>query len=497
MDISGSSAMSGDARVFQATAVGTFEKEAREYRTRRQELWDRNAAGLDKSWGGYYRKYLRRVYATLIPKGATILELGCGRGDLLASLEPSRGIGVDFSREMLAQAKSRYPELEFKVGDVHSDLGMECQQFDYIILSDLVNDLWDVQAVLENIQPLCHPGTRIICNFHSHLWGVPLKLARKLGVATPNLVQNWLTPHDMDNLFDISGFESLRTWQEILVPFQVPGLAELCNKYLVKVTPFRFLGLANFMMARVKPRKRKSEPTVSVIVAARNEAGHIEELMERIPEMGGGTEIVFVEGNSSDDTYETIERVISEDPNRNCILLKQPGKGKGDAVRCGFAAAKGDILMILDADITVPPEDLPRFFNVIASGEGEFVNGVRLVYPMDEDAMRFANLLGNKFFSWAFSWLLGQPIRDTLCGTKVLWADDYKRIVGNRSYFGDFDPFGDFDLLFGAAKLNLKIKEVPIRYRARRYGDTNIDRWRHGALLLRMVAFAAHRLKFV
>jgi len=241
--------------------------------------------------------------------------------------------------------------------------------------------------------------------------------------------------------------------------------------------------------------KRVHVPTVSVIIAARNEAGHIDELLRRIPEMGSHTEIIFVEGNSNDDTYEVIKRSIAGS-GRDCRLLKQPGKGKGDAVRAGFEAAKGDILMILDADITVPPEDLPRFFDVLSSGIGEFVNGVRLVYSMESDAMRFFNVLGNKFFGWAFSWLLGQPIRDTLCGTKVLWASDYHKISRGRSYFGDFDPFGDFDLLFGAARLNLKIVEVPIRYRTRRYGKTNIQRWRHGWLLLKMVVFAARQIKF-
>jgi len=165
-------------------------------------------------------------------------------------------------------------------------------------------------------------------------------------------------------------------------------------------------------------------------------------------------------------------------------------------VRAGFAAATGDILMILDADMTVPPEDLPRFFDAIAKDKGEFINGVRLVYPMAEEAMRFFNLVGNKFFAAAFTWLQGQPIRDTLCGTKVLWRKDYDRLAANRTYFGDFDPFGDFDLLFGAAKLNLKILELPVRYQARRYGETNISRWRHGVLLLKMVVFAARRIKF-
>jgi glycosyltransferase involved in cell wall biosynthesis len=301
----------------------------------------------------------------------------------------------------------------------------------------------------------------------------------------------------MNNLLAITGFQPLRTWAEVLAPLPIPVVSDVANRYLAKLFPFKLFDMANFVVARPLMLPAVSQPTVSVIIAARNESGHIDELIARVPNMGPNTEIIFVEGHSTDDTYEAIERAMTASPQRNCKLIRQTGKGKGDAVRAGFDLATGDILMILDADITVPPEDLPRFYDLLKDGSGEFVNGVRLVYPMEGNAMRFANLLGNKFFSWAFSWLLGQPIRDTLCGTKVLWRRDYLSIAKNRVYFGDFDPFGDFDLLFGAAKLNLKILEVPIRYRARRYGETNISRWKHGWLLLRMVAFAARRIKFV
>ncbi len=213
--------------------------------------------------------------------------------------------------------------------------------------------------------------------------------------------------------------------------------------------------------------------------------------------MGGGTELVFVEGHSHDQTYQVIEEYMRMYPQRRCKLFRQDGIGKGDAVRKGFANASGDVLMIMDADLTVVPEDLPRFNEVLISGKGEFVNGVRLIYPMEKQAMRFFNFLGNKFFSLAFSWILGQPIKDTLCGTKVIWKKDYETLAANRKYFGDFDPFGDFDLLFGAAKLNLKITDLPIRYRERTYGTTNIQRWKHGWLLLRMVIFSLFRFKFV
>jgi hypothetical protein len=413
----------------------------------------------------------------------------------LASLKPGYGLGVDFSPDMIQIARSRHPDLDFQVSDVH-DLELKGESFDFIVLSDTVNDLWDVHAALQRVRICCVARTRIVFNFFSHLWEAPLAWAQWLGVATPTLPQNWLTTSDLENLLRLSGYEPLRDWPEVVAPLPLPG-AGIANRILAKIAPFRWFAMTNFVLARPAAEQNAHLPVVSVVVAARNESGHIDELLARIPEMGAGTEILFVEGNSTDDTYEVIEKAIAANPHRNCKLLKQSGKGKGDAVRAGFSAATGDILMIVDADISVPPEDLPRFYEVLVSGKGEFCNGVRLVYPMQDQAMRFANLVGNKFFAWAFSWLLGQPIRDTLCGTKVMWKAHYERIRANRKYFGDFDPFGDFDLLFGAAKLNLKIMEVPVRYRARRYGETNISRWRHGMVLLRMVIFAARRIKFV
>ena len=476
-------------------SLETFEGELNKYQEIRRKFWDENW-NTGKTWGNYYHERMHFVCRHLIMEGSSVLEVGCGRGDLLAAVKPATGVGIDFSEPVLEHARQHHPNLEFIFADAHEfDLGD--RTFDYILLSDLVNDLWDVQAVLTRLQRYCRPETRLIINFFSHLWNVPLGTARKMGLATPNLPQNWLTVHDMDNLLELSGYQPLRNWEEVTAPFWVPFLSDFSNRYLAKILPFRWFALTHIMIARPMPTDLPAEPTVSVVIAARNESGHIEELMQRIPEMGGGTEIVFVEGNSTDNTYEAIERAIAAHPERNCRLFKQSGKGKGDAVRLGFEESTGDILMILDADITVPPEDLPRFFTQIANGSAEFVNGVRLVYPMQEEAMRFFNLVGNKFFSQAFSWLLGQPIRDTLCGTKVVRKTDYERIARNRSFFGDFDPFGDFDLLFGAARLNLKIQEVPIRYRARRYGETNINRWRHGWMLLKMVAFAARRIKFI
>jgi SAM-dependent methyltransferase len=484
-----------------ARVASTSDVAQLHYTRARVNHWDAVAVRMDtaRDLSGGYHARLVEVYRSVIAPNQRVLEIGCGRGDLLAALGPSFGLGVDFSGEMLRRARARHPHLKFVQADAHA-LDLSEQTFDVVVLSDLVNDLWDVESAFEQLRRLTCSATRIVLNFYSRVWELPLDLTRSLGLSKPLLEQNWLTVQDIDNLLGLADFEVVRRWDEILVPLSDRGIAGFANRVLARVWPLDQAALTHFVVARPAPHTRPRatrEPRVSVIVPARNESGNIAAVFERTPDMGAGTELVFIEGHSTDDTYAAIEREIAKHPERTVRVLRQTGKGKGDAVRAGFEYASGDVLMILDADLTVAPEDLPRFLAALLSGKGEFINGVRLVYPMQKQAMRFFNLLGNKFFSLAFSWLLGQSIKDTLCGTKVLWASDYKRIAHQRHYFGDFDPFGDFDLLFGAARLNLKIVDMPIRYRERTYGTTNIQRWRHGWLLLRMVVFAARRIKFI
>jgi SAM-dependent methyltransferase len=481
--------------------TGTLHTDPAEvlYRKRRREHWERQAGRFreDRRTGAAYHRRLETVYQFAVSPGQRVLEVGCGNGDLLAALKPRVGVGVDFSPQALQHARLRHPHLQFVQADAHALPFDQC--FDVIVLSDLVNDLWDVERALRELAHAAGPETRVILNFYSRVWELPLRAAQSLDLATRVLPQNWLTVQDMDNLLRLADWEPMREWVEILVPVDLPVVGPVANRYLARLWPLNQGALVHFVTARPTPRvdDARYPPVVSVIVPARNEAGNISEIFSRTPEMGAGTELVFVEGHSSDNTYAAIEREIAGHPSRSARVLKQTGRGKGDAVRLGFAEARGEVLMILDADLTVAPEDLPRFYDALVSGKGEFINGVRLVYPMEKQAMRFFNFLGNKFFSLAFTWLLGQAIKDSLCGTKVLRKANYERIAANRAYFGDFDPFGDFDLLFGAARLNLKIVDLPIRYRERTYGETNIQRWSHGALLLRMVIFAARRIKFI
>jgi len=460
----------------------------------RRAFYDERARCRLRESQRYYHQLLQRYYRFLVSPGASVLEVGSGLGDLLDSVAPARGMGIDFSATVVDLARQRHPRLEFQVGEA---LEMPAgEPFDYVLLSDLVNDLPDVQALLTRLHDVAHPRTRLIVNFFNTLWRPLLGLGERVGAKAPTLPQNWLSRDDMANLLHVAGWEVVKIDTRILWPARTPFIGPLLNRWLAPL--LRPLCLTVFMVDRPRPQvPADRQYRCTVVVPARNEAGNIEAAVQRTPEMGLGTDIMFIEGGSKDDTWEELERVKAAYPARAITLMKQRGAGKGNAVREAFAAARGDLLFILDADLTVPPEQLPKFYEAARSGVAEFVNGVRLVYPMEQEAMRFLNMVANKLFGFAFSWLLGQRIKDTLCGTKVLFRADYQAIARQRSYFGDFDPYGDFDLLFGAAKLNLRILDLPIRYQARTYGATNIQRWRHGWLLLRMVCFAAARLKFI
>lgn len=444
----------------------------------------------------YYQRQLQRLFALHVSAGARVLEVGCQLGDLLSALRPGHGVGIESRPAVAEAARRRHPDLRIVEADPTAfDLGRET--FDFVVLSTVLGEIKDVQSVFECIRRACRSDTRVIVAYHNALWEPAFRLATALGLRRPTGKQNWLSIQDLCNLMELADLDVIRRSAEVLCPIDVPLAAPFFNRLVVRGWPFTHLGLIQLVVARpIGPPPALQRPKVSVVIPARNERGNIAAAIERTPEMGAGTEIIFVEGGSSDGTADEIRAQIARHPGRPLRLIPQgEGIGKGDAVRKGFAAATGDILMILDADLTVPPEWLPRFVEAIVQGKGEFINGTRLVYPMEKEAMRFLNKIGNRFFSIVFTWLLGQPIRDTLCGTKVLSRAHYELIARNRAYFGDFDPFGDFDLLLGAAKANLKIVEVPVRYEARRYGTTNISRFRHGLLLLKMSWFAFLRLK--
>ena len=461
-------------------------------------FFDRFAA-TEPRWRRRNRTYYRlieSIHRFLVPPGARVLEIGSGSGDLLAALRPAHGTGVDVSPGMVELARSRHPELEFVV-DAGERFVRTGERFDYVILSDLVPFAFDLHALLRNLRSMTHDRSRVVIHSYSQLWRPVIRLAEVLRLKPRKPIQNWVTPNDMRNLLELADFEIVTRSRRILFPKHIPFLSTFLNGIVANVWPLSYLSLTWWVVARPRPAQPRDDLTVSVVVPCRNEAGMIGEIIERTPELGAATEILFVEGGSRDGTREEIERQIALHPERDISLHIQTGVGKGDAVRLGFDRAKHELLMILDADLTAPPEDLPKFYLAVAEGHTDLANGSRLVYDLEPGAMQFLNIIGNKFFSAVFSVLLEQPVKDTLCGTKVLLKRDYEEIARSRSYFGDFDPFGDFDLLLGAGRRALKIVDVPVRYEARRYGTTNISRFRHGLILVRMAAFGFWKLRVV
>lgn len=458
----------------------------------RRSYWRRKAA--------YYHAEDENFLGFLIPKGRSILEIGCGTGDTLAKLEPSLGVGVDISPGMVAEAIKEYPHLSFHVGDAeHDDVlaGIE-GTFDIILVVDTMGLFDDCQVALEKLHRFCRRDTRIIIAYYSHLWSPLLTLAQKIGFRSPQTpAQSVLSPADIRNFAQLAGYEPIKSISRLLVPFRLFGLGRLVNRFLSPLPVVRLLNYRHYTICRSIKVAVEKLTSATVVIPARNERGNIQPAIERLPSFCSDIEVIFVEGHSRDGTFEEMERVKQAFPDRDIKVMRQSGKGKADAVFTAFDAARGDILIILDADLTMPPEQLDKFWKAISSGRAEFINGSRLIYPLESESMRFLNLLANKTFSLLFTWLLDQQFTDTLCGTKVLRRSDYQRIKAGRSFFGDFDPFGDFDLIFGASKLNLKCADVPIRYAARTYGETQISRFSHGLLLLRMVIFAFFRVKAI
>lgn len=452
-----------------------------------------DAAPTEPTPGGrFYRRLLAAYYRNLIPTGASVLEIGCGAGNLLELLPNRDVVGIDLAENQVVTARVRLPYGKFHVM-AGENLELD-RQFDFVILSETLNFAADVQRILEKVHAVSHRQTRLILNFHSSLWRPLIGLGTALGIRAEHPPCNWLSATDMRNMLSLAGWDVIKQQSRLLMTLPLLGLETIINRFVAPLlAPF---SLTVFQVAR--PAQKPLTPkTVSVVIPARNEAGNIEDAVRRMPRLGTHTEIIFIEGNSTDRTWAEIERVKTQYPDLDIKTMRQTRKGKGNAVREAFEVATGEVLMILDADLTMPPEELGKFYDVLISGRADFANGVRLVYPMEDKAMRFCNLCANKFFGLAFSWALGQPIKDTLCGTKVLLKTDYQRIAANRAHFGEFDPFGDFDLIFGANHLHLKIGDIPIRYRDRTYGETNIQRWRHGVLLLRMLLLAIKKIKLI
>ena len=456
-----------------------------EYAPRRDEIVRKNR---------YYHENVFRLLRFIVEKRKRVLDIRCSSGLFLNAVEPSRGLGVDITPEMVEVARRAYPHLEFRCGDPESlELG---EDFDYILFNN-VFDTVDALAVLQRLRRICRPHTRLVIYSYNHLWEPVLAAASRVRLRERYVEPNWLTDKDLKGFLELAGFEVMKAYNSVLLPKWIPLLSEFCNRFLAKLPGLRKLCLVKMFVARpVAVALDPDQVSVSVIVPCRNERDNVAPAVRRIPQMGRHTEILFCDDKSTDGTADEVRRAQAENPHLDIRLVHGPAICKAENVWTGFRAARGDLLMILDGDLAVMPEELPYFFRAMVEGKADFVNGSRLVYPMQNNAMKFTNFAGNKFFSAVFSFLLGQHVKDTLCGTKVIWRRDWVRIEPLLGTWGVKDLWGDYELLFAASKLHLAIRDLPVHYQDRIYGVTKMKRvFANGVRMLRLCWTAALRLK--
>jgi len=449
----------------------------------------------------YYHSQLLAYYQFIIPKGSKILQLGCEIGNLIGKLEPSYGMGVDVSDQMINIAKQKYPDIHFRCENIEEFLIEE--KFDYIILSGTLGCIENIQALLQRILKMANSETRIIINHYNALWEPILRVGEILKWKMPEIIFNWLSIDDIENFLYISGYQVVRRDFLLLFPVHIPILSRILNRIIGKLPIIRRLTSTHCIVARPNmPPDNVDDLTSSVILTCRDEEENIQGLVEGIPQMGKHTEIIFVEGHSQDNTVGKIKEMQNKYPDKDIKLLKQKGIGQRDAFAMGFDHAKGDLLCWLEADLTIPPQEIELFWKAYITGKGEYINGSRFIYKMQKDSMPLLNILGNRFFGNVFTMILKQRITDTLCGYKAISRKGYEKVCKQKDYFGDFDPFGDFELILGASKICLKFAEVPVHYRPRSYGSSKAygksfnGFLKHAWLLIRMswIAFIKFRI---
>jgi SAM-dependent methyltransferase len=467
-----------------------------EIRIARQRFQDAIADTRDQ-WihsNRYFYGRLERVLRFIVEPGKRVLDVRCQTGHLLASVKPSYGVGVEIGDAIIACARRQHPGLRFLRCEPE-ELNLN-EVFHYVLFNHIF-DTVDILRALERIREHCTGDTRLVIINYNQLWQPVLNLASRTGFRSQFVEPNWVTDNDVRNFLKLAGFQPVRKYDLLLSPKWIPVVSAVLNDFLARLPGIRRLCLLRVIVARpLEKPEMETDVSVSVVVPCRNEAGNIESAVERIPQMGNHTEIIFCDDRSDDGTADEVRRMQALHPEKDIRLLEGPGICKAENVWTGFRAAQGDVLMILDADLTVMPEELPVFLRALVNRRGEFVNGSRLVYPMQQGAMKLANLLGNKFFGMLFSYLLDQRIKDTLCGTKVLWRKDWLRMESNLGTWGLKDLWGDYELLFGAAKLQLDVVEVPVRYQERIHGVTKMTRVvSNGLRMLRICWHAWRRLE--
>jgi SAM-dependent methyltransferase len=429
-----------------------------------------------KARNGYYNGCLTRWCQSLVPPGRTVLDVGCGRGDVLAAVRPGRGVGVDICPEMTLRAQADHPGFEFITGPIEDF--SEPGRFDAALCINTLEYMWDVGAVLDAVHATLRDNGRLLVTTANPLWSPVFHVASALGLRIPECRRLFITQLDLVNMLELHGFDIVYQRMDLALPKRIPGLSALVNWTLSRIPGVRHLCSTQLVVARKIPRTRR-DYSVSMVIPCHNERDNVQRCVREARRLGTSTEVIFVDDGSTDGTASAIDPGLNPDLEVR-VISYSPNRGKGSAVKAGFDAARGDIVVIVDADLTTHPEELQPLYEAFAMGRAEFVNGTRFVYPMEGRAMKWLNYMGNRLFTILVSLIMERRVSDTLCGTKAMFRSDYRHMVMGR------DPWGDYDVLFGAAQLRLVLRELPLHYRERTAGQSKMKSLRHTLNLLRM-----------
>lgn len=430
-----------------------------------------------KKKNGYYHTQIKKFYKQIIPEGSSVLEVGCATGDLLDYLKPSYGLGIDISRNMIEEAKRKHPGLDLVHGEISSIFARS--DFDFIILSNLLDYIDDIYTFFVSLKRWMGEYTKLIINHNNPLWAPLIRIGAKFWLRTADAKRNFVTLRDACNLLEVLDFDISEKGFRLILPIYIPVVSHLVNKLFPRLYGINNFSSLQYIICRKRQlASKKKQLSCTVVIPCHNEEQNLVECVRRVSSPGSFTEIIIVDDGSIDNTFQIAKQISEQDPRVRAIRLEK-NLGKGNAVKVGFDNARGDVLIILDADMTVAPEDIPKFFNTIADGAAEFVNGTRMIYPMEKKAMKFLNFFGNKMFGVITSIILGQRNTDVLCGTKALLKRHYKYIKIEDC------KWGDFDLLYGAAKLKLKLVEMPVHYKKRVSGSSKMKAIKHGIGMIR------------
>lgn len=457
------------------------------------DFFDQLAPQRDK-WiakNAYYYEELYCLHEWLVENNKRVLDIGCGTGNLLSRVKPKEGVGIDFSFEMVKIASQKFPEFNFQVMDgQHLEFN---RKFDYILMSNLVGYVDDVWQTFRSLRSVCHERSRIVITNYNYFWQPVMALAEKLGRKMPDRIQNWLPQEFIEHFLYLNGFTVVKKGKFLHLPLKLGGLAKILNRLFAQIPLLNSLALIEYLVAQpvFLHEKTPTHKSVTVIVPTHQEMGNVDTIVDLMPQIGDKTELIFVNLPGTDGTADKIkQRMKSYTGKLKIKYLEQSAKtGKIGALRLGVKAASGEIILIYDADVTVPPQDLIKLYLALVEKKSDIINGTRLVYPTEKGAMRFINHLGNLIFARLFTWTLGQHFTDTLCGSKGFWKKDFLEFEKTKIPIDNLDRYGDFYLLMGAYRRNLKIAEVPVRYKTRRYGDTKLNRVLNGWQFLRIFVY--------